>query len=213
VADLGAPFLWTKGAAQIPRPSAPFVWTKGAAQTPRPSAPFMWTRGKPAPVRSFSGASSGIVKVGPLRIYSATTGGITVFVGVSPAAFLTASGVSTGVVQLAWQLVGDLQTGLRVERTPNGQGAWIEIGSVSGDTVIFFDMSATPLVVFDYRVIAFNSAEEAQPSNVASAYSPAPSQTPSSSPKPVLPTTLEFLSPGAYGIEKDLDGSTGGNKL
>jgi len=43
------PFIFTKDAPFLPRPSAPFRYIRDAAFVPRPSEPFRYTRGTPAP--------------------------------------------------------------------------------------------------------------------------------------------------------------------
>jgi titin len=150
------------------------------------------------------------VLVGPLNVFGTVTGGSTVFTGVPPAAKLVAIPVATSTVSLTWIDVSDLEEGFRIERSPNGQGMWTEIGSVPADTEMFIDYTATPLVVFDYRVIAFNSVEDAAPSNVASAVTPAPGQPQPPGGGEPPKKVLDFLSPGVYGLERDdQNGDTG----
>jgi len=164
------------------------------------------------PPNIYGGLTGDIAAVGPQRGFGGLTGGSVAFTGVAPAVRLTAVGVAPSVIELAWVIIGGAQTGFRIERSPNGQGMWTVIGSVPADFVLFLDLNATPLVVFDYRVIAFNPAEDAPPSNIAYAYSPAPGGPPPSS-TPLPSRNLEFLSPGAYGLERDVDGNVGGSKF
>ena len=164
------------------------------------------------PGQHHGGATEGEASFIPLNSYGFTTGGEIGFAGVPPAAFLIAVPVASGQILLAWTDVSNKESGFRIERSLNGHGAWSTIGTVPADTVTFLDTTATPLVVFDYRVVAFNKNEEAAPSNVASAYSPAPGVAPPPPSPQVLPRVLEFLSPGVYGVERDPDGTIGGAK-
>jgi hypothetical protein len=165
------------------------------------------------PLYVYGGPTEGATQVGPTNVFGGPTYGQVIFAGVPPAANLVATPVNVGKIALTWTDVSDRETGFRIERSLNGQGAWSTIGSVGEDVTIFIDNNATPLVVYDYRVIAFNSVDEAQPSNIASAYSPAPGQPPPPpSSGPIPPRVLEFLSPGVYGLERDADGNVGGAK-
>jgi hypothetical protein len=166
------------------------------------------------PQENYGGLTESPITFGPQNGFSGITDGTVFFTGVPPATNLVATPVATGRIALTWIDVSDKETGFRIERSPNGQGAWGVIGSVGTSVTIFLDNNATPLVVFDYRVIAFNPIEDASPSNIASAFSPAPGQpAPPPPAPPLLRRILEFLSPGTYGLERDQDGNVGGNKF
>jgi hypothetical protein len=168
------------------------------------------------PLRHYSHPTSGVTNLEPLRNYSGHTGGTVFFIGIPPPINLIATPVNVGIISLTWTDVSNQESGFRIERSLNGQGIWTVIGTVPANTTGFVDYNATPLVVFDYRVIGFNPVDESVPSNIASAYTQAPEAPPLAPPgssPPPAPRILEFLSPGVYGLERGLDGNIGGSKI
>lgn len=194
------------------------------------SGPTGGTVPPPEPVRFFAGAVAGRTVVasaqvfggpteesaliGPTSLFGGVTSGTIEFDFLTPPIKLIATPVATSKISLSWTDTTLDEDGFRIERSPNGRGEWSSIGTVGANVSIFVDLNATPLVVYDYRVIAFRAVIESAPSNVVSAYSPAPGQP---APPPSTGTlrirTLDYLSPGVYGVERDLDGNTGGAKI
>ena len=227
---VGTPFRFVRDASITTRGSPPFRFVRDAAITPRPSTPFRWVRGVIFPLRNYSGPTGGqmpalvplqiyggstgeVAVIGPQTAHGGVTGGEVFFTGASPAVRLTANGVAPNTIELAWVNVGGEQTDYRIERSLNGQGAWEVIATVPVSVLLYLDLTVTNLVVYDYRVISFNSNNEAPPSNIAMAFAPPPGGAPPPGAPPVAPPTLEFLSPGVYGLETDLDGNVAGNKF
>ena len=226
----GPAFIHTRSAVLAPRQGPAHRSVRNAALTPRQGPAHRHVRGAPAPLAFYSPGSGGHVLAAPANAYGGVTlgqtifapfsgfGGVTggevVFIGVTRAVRLTAVGVAPFVIELAWVDVGAIsQTGFRIERSSNGQGAWETILTVSGTTYTVLDTNAPPLIVFDYRIFAFNPSDESDPSNIAMAFSPPPGGAPPPGSPPKPPRLLEFLSPGVYGLERDPDGNVGGNKF
>jgi hypothetical protein len=229
VARSGAPFRWVRDAGLVARPGAPFRWVRGfglpmygrSAPTGgvvTPGEPIQGyaspTEGRVSltePLNSYGGISGGESELGPARVFGAPTGGTVFFTGlVAPK--LVAIGVAPWKVALTWNENYGGEIGFRIERSLNGQMMWEQIGVAAQNSFIFIDNFATPNVVFDYRIFAFNPLETSPPSNIAMASSPSPG-VPAPVPAVLRQRILEFLSPGTFGVERDPDGNVGGNKF
>jgi len=192
------------------------------------------------PTRNYSASAGGIAAVPPswvfggvsagdssqaflpLRYFGGGAGGEVAYNRISPPRNLAATTVNAGCIRLDWIDSSPDEVGFRIERSISGIGDWSDIGTVDANVVTFLDRLAVPLVVYDYRVIAFKEGEESFPSNVATAVTQLPPDLPTS-PPPVTPVDpprdriatdiLEFKSPGSYGLEKDADGDIVGSKF
>ena len=80
-------------------------------------------------------------------------------------------------VILTWQDNSTNEDGFAVQRAPAGSGDYTEIARVTADVTTFRDKAVAAETGYDYRVIAFNTAGEASPSNVATVTTPPASRT------------------------------------
>lgn len=88
-----------------------------------------------------------------------------------PAANLTATAISGVQVDLAWTASVGIVTGYRIERSTSG-GPWAVVGTAPSTSTSFSDTTVQPLTSYAYRVVAFNAAGDAPPSNVATVVTP-----------------------------------------
>ncbi|MDQ3986403.1 MAG: S8 family serine peptidase [Actinomycetota bacterium] len=120
---------------------------------------------------------------------------------------LTARTVSSTQIDLSWGDVAD-ESGYRVQRSPNGVDSWTQIGSVGAGVTTFSNSGLSPSTTYHYRVVAYNSAGDSVPSNVASATTAADTTA------PTTPTNLKATS-GKLKVSLTWTGSTdsGGSGL
>ena len=172
------------------------------------------------PVRQYGGPTGGRKKASlPTRFFSGTSDGI---VGGLPAPInLTATVVDAGCIRLDWVDPGPDEDGFRIERSLSGLGTWVVIGTVLADITTFLDRFAVPLVVYDYRVISFDAVRDSLPSSIATAVTQLPPTIPTGPPpttpvdqqrNQIKPDSVEFKSPGVYGLETDENGNVIGFK-
>jgi fibronectin type 3 domain-containing protein/lysophospholipase L1-like esterase len=90
--------------------------------------------------------------------------------GVPPAAptGVTATPLSTTEIEVAWTDVAG-ETGYRVERSPNGNSGWSQVGTTGQNVTTFQDTGLSASTTYFYRVVATNSAGDSAPSSVVSA--------------------------------------------
>ncbi len=81
---------------------------------------------------------------------------------------LSATPVSLWQINLSWTDNSNDENGFRIERSLNNVN-WSTLGTVGANTTIYPDTSATPGTLYYYRVIAFNTYGDSDPSNTASA--------------------------------------------
>ncbi|MBI4304161.1 MAG: PKD domain-containing protein [Chloroflexi bacterium] len=81
---------------------------------------------------------------------------------------LIATVISGTRVDLTWTDNANNENGFRIQRSANG-GAFAVIGSVLANVTTFSDLTVAVGNIYDYRVVAFNTAGESAPSNVARA--------------------------------------------
>lgn len=84
---------------------------------------------------------------------------------------LTATAAPPWRINLAWTDTSSNETGFRIQRSLNGS-TWSTLATVGANTTSYPDTSPTPGTLYYYRVIAYNSAGDSPPSNVASARLP-----------------------------------------
>lgn len=85
------------------------------------------------------------------------------------AANLAATAVSTSQINLTWQDNSSNESGFRIERSTTAAGVWVQVGTVSANATSFDSTGLTPGTAYSFRVVAFNSAGAANPSNAAQA--------------------------------------------
>ena len=172
------------------------------------------------PTQVFGGLTSGRSATLPARSFGALTGGF--FVGLPAPINLVATVVDAGCIRLDWVDPGPEEDGYTIERSLSGIGDWSVIGTVAADVVTFLERFAVPLVVYDYRIVSFDSVKTSSPSNIATAVTPLPPDlstplppvSPTDPPRnQIMPKRVEFLSPGAYGLGKDDKGDITGFKF
>jgi hypothetical protein len=113
-------------------------------------------------------------------------GGTTVQPPATPGT-LTAVAASPTQVNLAWGDLSSNETGFKVERSPDGTNGWAQIGTVNAGVTTYQDTTAAASTTYFYRVRAYNTAGDSGYTNVASATTPAASQT----------TAVTFISTGS----------------
>ncbi|HET9532559.1 MAG TPA: choice-of-anchor D domain-containing protein, partial [Blastocatellia bacterium] len=107
---------------------------------------------------------------------------------------LTATVVSDTQIDLSWQDNSDNELGFRIERSQDGFN-FTEVGAVGSNVTEFSDTTAFANTTFFYRVLAFNSFGNSNPSNIADATT----QPPPPPPVPVImvsPDSIDFGSVG-----------------
>jgi hypothetical protein len=101
-----------------------------------------------------------------LMVRTDTTGSGTV---PAAATSLVASAVSATTINLSWGDNATDEAGFRVERSADGGNTWPLVASVGADSVSFIDSGLAAATTYNYRITAFNTAGNSEPSNVASA--------------------------------------------
>jgi len=84
------------------------------------------------------------------------------------ASSLTATAISSTRIDLAWTNHATNATGIRIERAL-GQGPFSQLMTVTPGTAAYSDTAVAPETTYRYRIIAYKSAFDAQPSNIATA--------------------------------------------
>jgi serine protease AprX len=90
---------------------------------------------------------------------------------------LTATARSSTQIDLAWTDVAG-ETSYRIEKSSDGLGAWTQVGTAVENATAYVDSGLTPGTTYYYRVVAANSVGDSSPSNVASARTAAPPNSP-----------------------------------
>lgn len=106
----------------------------------------------------------------PSDVVSATTS-----IGPPAATSLIATETAT-TIDLVWVDVAD-ETGYRIERSLDGTGEWISIGTTGQDVTVYSDEALSSGVKYQYRVVATNAGGDSAPSNVVSAKINTPKDT------------------------------------
>ncbi len=121
-------------------------------------------------------------------------------------------------VTLTWTDNSAIETGYRVERSPNGSSSWVQLGSnLPANSTTYVDYPLTCGTTYYYRITVFNASTSRTSSNVSRA-----TQSCTVSPKPagvsVLPLSISSLYVSwsdvgdyetSYRIERSLNGSSG----
>jgi hypothetical protein len=171
------------------------------------------------PVRNYWGVTGGATPpLPPSDYFGGGTGGVIRYDHLAPPSNLVATVIDAGCIELIWQdnnpgVLPPLhyELGTRIERSLSGVDDWEEIDTVGVNVVTYQDRFAVPLVIYDYRVIAFNSTEESFPSNVATVVTQLPPGLPTPPPPDtpedpirdsIEPDIVDFKSPGSYGVEE-----------
>jgi len=84
---------------------------------------------------------------------------------------LTATPVLPGQINLSWADNSNDEDGFRIERKV-GAGSWLPIATVGANSTSYPDTTATPGTLYYYRVIAYNTYGDSDPSNTATATLP-----------------------------------------
>ena len=109
---------------------------------------------------------------------------------------LVATGVSPVRIDLSWTDTSSDETGFRIERRI-GAGSWSTLVTLGANMTSYPDTGLTPETAYSYRVIAFNTYGDSDPSNTASATTP--------------PAIIGPLVYDGYLIDDDSAGGTSGN--
>ena len=72
-------------------------------------------------------------------------------------------------INLSWTDNSTSEDGFRVERSPNGVGAWMQIASVGANVTAYANTGLTSSTTYYYRVLAHNAIGDSSYSNVAHA--------------------------------------------
>ena len=81
--------------------------------------------------------------------------------------FLLCGAASASAITLYWVNNSSSQDGVQVERATISNGTWSVLGSVSGMTTSYVDVSALCVTSYYYRICAYNSGGTSDYSNVA----------------------------------------------
>ena len=114
----------------------------------------------------------------------------------SAPAGLVATAVSPVRIDLSWTDTSGDETGFRIERRI-GSASWLPLVTLGANTTSYPDTGLTPETTYSYRVIAYNTYGDSDPSNTASATTP-----------PVIIGPLVY---DGYVIDDDNAGGTSGN--
>lgn len=112
---------------------------------------------------------------------------------------------SSSDISLNW---GDVSTeaGYKVQRSLDGS-TWTEIGATSAGVTTYKDTAVAASTTYYYRVLAHNAAGESDPSNTASATTPAPDGTAPTAPATLSATSGKGKVSLAWGASTDTGGS------
>jgi hypothetical protein len=122
------------------------------------------------------GASAGVRRGWVERTKAAVIHGLTL-VAVMAAVALDGLSARAASLVLRWQDNSDNETGFKIERRPEG-GGFAEIATVAANTTTFTDAGLEPAATYGYRVRAFNAWGDSGYSNIATAATAPPPDTP-----------------------------------
>jgi hypothetical protein len=91
---------------------------------------------------------------------------------------LTAVPLSQSQIRLSWPDLNTIETGYKIERSPNGTSGWTQIATVGANVVTYTDTGLTCGTPYFYRVRAYNGIENSGYSNIANATPPCPPVAP-----------------------------------
>lgn len=115
---------------------------------------------------------------------------------------MSASAVSSSQINLSWSNGSTNESGLILERSPNGSNGWTEIADLPSGSSSHSDTGLAPLTTYHYRVSAYT-----QPSLI-SAYDSANETTPDAPPPPDLSLSASgFKTKGKHAVSLSLSGS------
>lgn len=97
----------------------------------------------------------------------------TALVGLSPTN-LQVTAYSKTEIDIVWTDVFNTETEFVIERSPNGQDAWVAVGTAPSNSQLYIDQGLVPGTTWHYRVRARNAAGLSDPSTSASATTFAP---------------------------------------
>ncbi len=86
---------------------------------------------------------------------------------------LAATVINERQINLFWTNNSASESGFRIERTLNPNGSWAAVGTVAANVTTFADTTVLESTTYYYRVLAFNSGGDSDPSNVVNATTPA----------------------------------------
>ncbi|MFH1177831.1 MAG: PKD domain-containing protein, partial [Acidobacteriota bacterium] len=86
----------------------------------------------------------------------------------TPAANLAALALSASSVLLSWDDPNNSETGIRLERSPDGS-AWATVATLGPTVTQHTDTGLDPATLYYYRAVTLYATGEAEPSNVAAA--------------------------------------------
>jgi hypothetical protein len=95
----------------------------------------------------------------------------------SPASNLSAGAVSASQVNLSWTDNSNNEAGFRIDRRTGSGGTWSQLANVGANTTSYISTGLSPGTAYYYRVVAFNNAGAAMPSNESSATTSSPNAT------------------------------------
>jgi hypothetical protein len=81
---------------------------------------------------------------------------------------------SKAEIDVTWTDGFATETGFVIQRSPDGQAPWTQVGTTAADTQIFYDSNLLPGTTYHYRVFAQNEAGLSDPSAAVSATTTAP---------------------------------------
>jgi hypothetical protein len=80
---------------------------------------------------------------------------------------LTALPLSQSQIRLSWPDPNTIETGYKIERSPNGTSGWTQIATVGANVVTYTNAGLTCGTPYFYRVRAYNAVGDSSYSNVA----------------------------------------------
>jgi hypothetical protein len=92
----------------------------------------------------------------------------------SPASNLSATTASASQINLSWQDKSSNETGFRIDRRTGTSGTWSQLATVGANSTSYSSTGLASGAAYYYRVVAFNNAGAAMPSNEASATTSVP---------------------------------------
>jgi hypothetical protein len=92
----------------------------------------------------------------------------------SPAGNLSASAASASQINLSWQDTSSNETGFRIDRRTGTSGTWSQLATVGANSTSYSSTGLASGTAYYYRVVAFNNAGSAMPSNEANAITSVP---------------------------------------
>ncbi|MDQ3985704.1 MAG: S8 family serine peptidase [Actinomycetota bacterium] len=105
------------------------------------------------------------------NVASATTPAAPITTAPSAPSGLSATAKSSTQIDLAWSDVAG-ESGYKVERSPNGNSKWAQIGTTGQNVTTFSNTGLRASTTYHYRVMATNAYGTSAPSNTASAQTP-----------------------------------------